>query len=236
VPLQEETSFSGNAFGTSAKLNLCQIENLLQSMETGTDFHPGSYILTISPNIKVTGNLSGEALDSTFDPRLTFAYDRVHFYLVQADEQGNPLNPTMTGTINNEHRVPNTILLFGSEMAVPVLRWFAVIGLIGTLAGIAFLGVKLQQLSKKDQGQFIRMRYSAMLVDVHQTMVVNKADIVDVTSIDDLAKLAEKFNGMILHAENSDSHAYYVRDGATTYRFGLPIETGSTIPEKEAQS
>ncbi|MFT3892696.1 MAG: signal peptidase I [Anaerolineales bacterium] len=234
VPLQEETTFNGNAFGTSAKLNLCQIETLLQSMETGTDFRPGSYILTVSPNIKVIGDLSGHALDSTFAPQLTFAYDRVHFYLVQTDEQRNPLNPIMIGTISNSHSVPNTILLFGVELAIPLLRWFAVIGLVGALAGVTFLGVKLQELSKKDQSQFIRMRYNAMLVDIHQTMVVNKADIVDVTSIEDLAKLAEKFSGMILHAENSDSHAYYVRDGATTYRFVLPIETGSIIPENEA--
>jgi len=234
VPLQEQTTFSGNVFGTSTKLNFCQIEELLQAMEEGTDFHPGSYVLTISPDIQVTGNVSGHTLDSSFNPSLTFNYDRIHFYLVRTDEQGNVLNPTVTGTISNEHQVPNTVLLFGMELAVPALRWFAVIGLVGALAGITVLGMKLQMVSKNDQSQFIHLRYDSMLVDVQQTVLVNKADIVDVSSIEDLAKLAEKFNAMILHTENSNSHTYHVRAEGTTYRFVLPIETGSTISEKEA--
>ena len=65
---------------------------------------------------------------------------------------------------------------------------------------------------------------------------ISNANIVDVASIEDLAKLAEKFNAMILHAENSSSHAYYVRGEGITYRFVLSVETGSTIPEKEAAS
>jgi hypothetical protein len=71
-------------------------------------------------------------------------------------------------------------------------------------------------------------------VDIHQTTLVNIADIVDVNSIDDLAKLAEKFNAMILHSENGNSHIYYVRVEGATYRFVLPLETGSTVPEGEA--
>jgi signal peptidase I len=234
IPLQDATAFTGNAFGTSAKLNLCQLEKLAQSMEDGTEFHPGAYTLTISPNIHLTGDLAGRPLDGSFNPSLPFNYDRIHFYLLQNAEQGNSLNPAETGALSKERQTFNTILLFGMELAVPALRWFALIGLLGSLAGVTLLGMKLQALSKSDQSRFIRMRYNSMLVDIHQTMLVNIADIVDVNSIDDLAKLAEKFNAMILHSEHGDSHTYYVRVEGATYRFVLPAETGSTVPEGEA--
>ena len=234
VPLQDETAFRGNAFGTSVKLNLCQLEKLTQSMEEGTEFHPGSYILTVSPNIKVTGDVLGRALDDSFDPRFTFNYDRIHFYLSHGEELGSSLNPTETGTISEERQIANTILLFGVELAVPALRWFAMIGLVGSLVGVAYIGMKLQNLSQSDQSRYIRMRYDSMLVDVQHADSINLSNMVGVTSIEDLAKLAEKFNTMILHAESGSSHAYYVRGEGTTYRFVLSVETGSTIPEREA--
>ena len=235
ISLQEQSAFTGNAFGTSAKLNLCQMEKLAQQMEDGTDFHPGSYLLTISPNIHVTGDVNKHALDTAFNPGLAFSYDRIHFYLIQNAEQGDPLNPTETGAISEERQADNTILLLGMEVAIPTLRWFAVIGLIGSLVGVAVLGIRLQNLSRNDPGRFIHMRYDSMLVDIQQTVLFNTADLVDVSSIESLAKLAEKFNAMILHAENDRLHAYYVRVEGTTYRFVMNVETGSTIPGNEAQ-
>ena len=77
VDLQEEAAFDGNSVGTNAKLDLCKMENLVESMEQNTDAHAGSYTLTVSPNIKVNGTLAGQVLDTVFDPTLTFKYDRV---------------------------------------------------------------------------------------------------------------------------------------------------------------
>lgn len=234
LPLQEVTSFSGNVFGTTAKLNLCQVEKLIQSMEEETGFHAGSYLLTITPNIQVAGDIGGSALESTFNPILPFNYDHVHFFMYQGDGEKDLLHPTETGVTGGEHQIANTLLFFGMNLAVLTLRWFSVIVLVGSLAGVAFIGVKTQELSKCDPSQFIRMRYDSMLVDVQQTVMGNTVDIVEVNSIDSLAKMAEKSNAMILHAEIADSHVYYFRVEGTTYRFMLPFETGSIIPEKEA--
>jgi len=237
VPLQTETIFSENAFGSTAKLNFCQMESLTQSMEQGTDFHPSSYILTIAPNIKMEGELSGRALQSSFNPNLIFRYDRVHFYLAQEEEQNNPLNPTETGVISEARTEANTMLLFGAEMAIPALRLFAALGLVGSLAGITLLGLRLQSVSKSNQSRFNRIRYDSMMIDIQNEASINSSNMVDVSSIEDLAKLAERFNAVILHAESDHSHTYYVKGEGNTYRYAMTvIETGSTVPEKEATS
>jgi signal peptidase I len=237
VDLQDETIFSGNAVGTNAELNLCNMEKLTQSMEANTDFHPGSYVLTISPNIQINGEVSERTFDSTFNPELTFKYDRVHFYLLNNENQDNALSITETGILSEQRLEPNTMLLLGAEIAIPTLRLIAVFGLILSLGGLLYIGMSFQNMSDKDPARFIRTRYGSMLIDIHNADIIDSSTQIDVSSIDDLGKLAERFNAMILHAEFDQSNAYYVQDEGTTYRFVMNSqETEENVPEEEAGS
>ena len=238
VPLQDETTFTGNAVSTTAKLDLCNMEKLTQSMEQGTDFHPGSYTLIVSPNIKVEGALSGSALKGTFDPGLAFKYDRGHFYLSKDEEQtGNVLNISESGVLHEQTTEANTLKIFGGEFAIPALRLIAVLGLVLSLSGLAYLGMRLQNISKSDPAQYIRTRYDSMLIDIQNVDLVDSKTTVDVSSIDDLGKLAERFNAMILHAESNFAHVYYVQGEGTTYRFVMSSQKAeSTVPADEAKN
>ena len=237
VPLEEETTFSGNAFSTKAKLNFCEIESLTRSLEAGTDFHPGSYALGILPNIEANGEISGRELQTTFNPSLTFRYDRVHFYLETNEEQGVSINPTQTGVLNEEHEVANTMLLFGTEMAIPALRLISLLGLAVGLGGMLTLGLRLQYLSKSNQERFIRMRYDSLVIDIQDAPAISASNTIDVTSIDHLAKLAERFNAMILHEIKENMHIYFVKGEGVTYRFAMNAGiTASAVSENEAQS
>lgn len=237
VSLQEKASFTGNAFDAHATLDLCRMEALTQSMEQGTDFRPGTYILTITPNISMDGNVSGRTLQTTYNPKLAFVYDRVHFYLVQDDKGGNFLNVNESGILSQKRTEANTIHLPGTELAIPRLRWISVIGLISSLGGLVVLGMQLQNLSRSDQVKFARVRYDSIMVDVQNANSVNASNVIDVGSIDDLAKLAERFNAMILHAKERDAHAYYVQGEGITYRFVMnPHQTDPAVPAKDASS
>jgi signal peptidase I len=238
VPLQDETTFSGNTVGTTAKLDLCKIERLTQSMEQGTDFHPGSYTLTVSPNIKVDGVLSGSILKNTFNPALAFNYDRVHFYLIKDEEQnGNILNISESGALREKTTEANTIKVLSREFAIPALRLLAITGLLASLGGLLLLGTRLQNLSKSNPAQFIRTKFDSMMIDVQNANVVDSKTTVDVSSIDHLGKLAERFNAVIFHVEGDNSHVYYVQGEGMTYQFVMNSEkTGSAVPEQEAEN
>ena len=239
VPLEEKTTFSGNAFSTKAKLNFCEIESLTRSLETGTDFHPGAYALSILPNIEMNGAISGRELQTTFNPSLTFRYDRVHFYLETDEEQGDSINSTQTGVLNKAHEVANTMLLFGMEMAIPALRLISLLGLAVGLGGMLTLGLRFQNLSKSNQERFIRMRYDSLVIDIQDATAISASNMIDVTSIDHLAKLAERFNTMILHEINENRHIYFVRGEGITYRFAMNAaitESAVSDASREAQS
>jgi hypothetical protein len=237
IPLQEKATFTDTAFNTNAKLDLCKIEKLTQLMEQETDSHPGSYVLSISPNVNIEGEIAGRILQSTFNTGPEFRYDRVQFYLLSDEEQGSLLNVTESGILSEQQTVANTIRLFGTDFAVPALRLIAVIGLIASLIGLAIYGIRMQNISQSEPAQYIHTRYSSMMIDIQNADIIESSKLVDVSSIDDLAKLAERFNAMILHATFSQSHAYYVQDEGTTYRFVMNSqETESDVPADDAGS
>jgi hypothetical protein len=75
-------------------------------MEQGTDFHPGTYTLAVTPNIKLAGKVTGRALESAFNSGLIFRYDRVQFYLVR-DETGQPIGIDRNGSPAGREKEPN---------------------------------------------------------------------------------------------------------------------------------
>jgi signal peptidase I len=220
VPLQEATSFNGTTFGTTAKLDLCKMESLTQSMEQETEFHPGTYTLLVSPNIKVNGEVSGHKLEDTFATGLTFLYDHVHFFMNNNENSESPLSFTEMGAIHTEQLESNVYKVLGIEFTIPTLRWMAVIGLLLSLTGFVVFGLRLQNFSRNNQAQFFRMKYVTLIVDIER---LNSFDpnAVEVRSMDALAKLAERFNTTILHVEEVDTHVYYVRSAGITYRYEL---------------
>lgn len=237
LPLQEKASFSGNAFGASAHLDFCKIENLIQAMEQETDFHPGSFLLTISPNIQVSGEIAGRLLEDTFNPALVFRYDRVHFYLLKDEDLSeNLLNVSVHGALSGERLEANTLRILGGDFAVPALRTIAALGLVISLGGLAVLAWKLQALAQTDPLQFIRVRYGSHMIDVQNGSLPGANPAVDVASIDDLGKLAERFQSVILHTESDALHAFYVQGAGIIYRFATNLQkTESAVPAEEAE-
>ena len=230
LPLQEKTSFTGDAFGTNARLDLCKIQSLAQSMEQETDFHPGVYTLVITPHIQLDGNLSGQTLQSAFNPMLKFRYDRRQFFLIRNDAEGNPLAFTETGVLHEEYKEANTLLLLGREISIRALRWMVVYGLIISVGGLAFLGLRVRNLARIDPQKFFRIKYASTMINVQDLDPLTTSRIIDVDSMDALAKLAERFNGVILHQEQGDLHTYCVHVGNTSYCFMIMTPQGNQQP------
>lgn len=226
IPLQDETKFSGDNFGSTAKLDLCKLEALTQSLEGDTEFHPATYSLTIVPDIKVAGTLSTHAFESTFNRGLMFRYDHIHFFLAREEEQGNPLTITETGALIEEHMEDNTVSALGIEMAVSALRVISLLGLLASLAGLIYLGLKLQQLTKNDSNLLTRVKYGSMMIDVQRATPLQNAGVIEVKSLDDLAKLAERFNTIILHEAQDGVHSYFVQGEGSAYRFVMADDSG----------
>lgn len=224
VTLQPEAPFTGSSFDFSTNVDLCQIVKLTEGMEQKIEYFPSQYIFTIMPHLSISGTVAGRDLQDTYEPRLVFKYDRTNFSILQSDTQPDPYNQSQPKSIREITQRANTISLFGFEPKVMALRLIGIIGLMLSLAGMWILEQYVQSFISKSPQANIQMKYAAIFIDIQSGGVDESSRVVDVNSIDDLAKLAERYNAMILHETRKDTHVYFVRADGTTYRYSVPGE------------
>ena len=219
IPLLPQTAFSGNSYFSMATLDLCQLETLVNLVEKETGLHTNSYTVEIVTNIAFTASASGQAISGTFDPTLAFKYDKVHLYLANTNEEIDPMHITKDGLAGSANVQANTLSLFGWKPTVGSIRVFALLGLGISLSGLIILGLFVFNTASQSEDALIRLRYSSMLVNVYEKNLERTSTIIDVASIDDLAKLAERQGAMILHMVINFLHYYLVQNNGTTYRY-----------------
>ena len=234
IPLTALTTFTGGTFSTTAALDLCQVQALIDTVEKETGFKAGTYSLRIVPHVAVTAQVAGQEVIDSFDPQLSFRFDQVHLYLAQgSDAKTDPLRSSKDGSINNSATQVNTISLFGAEFSVTSLRILGLTGFGLTLVGLLLLGWSLLKTAKRSQEALIRLKYSALLMEVYDRGFEALSPVIDVTSIDDLAKLAERQNAMILHMTRDHVHYYLVQSDGRSYRYVIS-EGRNNLPQVEA--
>jgi signal peptidase I len=222
IPMIAQTAFTGSSFFSAAALDLCQVQALLDMVEQQTGLHTSTYTLEIVANISFSANTaSGQMVTDTFDPALTFNFDKVHLYLAENNTGTNPLHSTAQGSVSNSNMEANTLSILGSEYTVGFIRLCALLGLGMSLSGLVVLGALVFNAARQSKDALIRLRYGSMLMDVYGQNINITSRMIDVASIEDLAKMAERQNAMILHTTFHSVHYYLVQSHAATYRYIL---------------
>ena len=217
VPLTASTAFSGTSYSTTAPVDLCQFQALVETMGEKTGFRPNT-TLTITSKIAVAAKAGGQNIYDSFDSNLVLQFDGVHFYLVRNGET-DPLQSSQSGVIANPNIQANTVKLLSYELNVMGMRVLGIGGLTLSLFSMLILGWYIYDVTKRNQEMLIRIRYGAMLMDVYDRGLENISTVIEVTSIQDLAKLAERQNAMILHMSRDFLHYYFVQTDGATYRY-----------------
>ena len=221
IPLKGMTTFTGETFSSNATIDLRQIQTLIDTLEQKTEFRQSYYSLVIIPQVTITGKIMDRALQDSFEPSLVFRFDKLHLYLTGKDPEVDPLNPTKPGLVSGFRIESNTIQLFGKEIYISKIRSLSLTGLGISLSGLVILGFLIIFLAKRSHESLIKMKYDSMMVDAQNNGFETKPGMIDVSTIDDLAKLAERYNSMILHVKRDLAHYYLVQENGATYRFAI---------------
>jgi signal peptidase I len=217
IPLTPATAFNGTSYSTTAPIDLCQFQSLVTTMGEKTGFRPNT-TLTIISQMAVTAKAGGQNLYDSFDSNLVFQFDDVHFYLVNNGET-DPLQSSKSGMIANPNTQANTFKFLGFEFKVLSLRILGIGGLILSLLSLSIFGWYFYNVTQRNPETLVRMKYGALIMDVYDRGLENISSVIEVTSIDDLAKLAERQGAMILHMTRDFLHYYFVQTNGVTYRY-----------------
>lgn len=218
IPMSQTTVFNGNSYFANSTLDLCQVQSLVTLVEQETGLHPSTYTLEIVTHVEVTGNIAGNTMNDSFEPSLIFQFDKAHFYLEDTSAQIDPLHSTKQGMAGNLTSQVNTFSIAGLSLDVRMARVISLIALSFASLGSVLIGMNIYDASGKSQDVRIRLKYGGILVDVQEASLEATTSMIDVSSMQDLAKLAERHGSMILHMHKDLSDHYLIQNNGTTYR------------------
>lgn len=231
IPLTSESTFNTNSYFAMTTLDLCQIESIVNLVEQETGLKQIAYTLEIVADTSFIASIGGNQISDSFSPKLVFKYDKVHFYLANGDTKTDPLFSTKAGLAGASGSDKNIISLFGFQIPIWVIRFISLIGFAVSLIGLTTLGLNLYKTTSQNEQALIRLKYGGMLVDVYEQNLAPASSIIDVRTIDDLARLAEKRGTMILHMTRNSLHYYFVQNNSTTYRYVVGAVEDSMLAE-----
>ncbi|MCQ3936492.1 MAG: signal peptidase I [Chloroflexi bacterium] len=229
LPLNADTAFTGSSYFTMAALDLCQVESIVNLVEAEAGLKQVAYTLEIVTDTSFTAGAEGNIIQDSFSPALTFKYDKVHFYLDAADPQVDPLRSSKPGLISSSVSEMNTVSFLGLNFPVWLVRFVSLTGFVLSSAALLAVGVKFYRLASQSEEALIRLKYGALLVDVYEQNLAPSTSMVDVASLDDLARLAERHGTMILHMQRNFLHFYFVQSHGTTYRYVVSAGKKGTV-------
>jgi signal peptidase len=224
IPLEAETPFIGNSYFSNAQLDLCQVQTMVSSMEQQTGMHPSTYTLEVVAQSNFAGTLNGNPIFDSFDATMVFKFDKVHFYLVSEITPGEPMQVTKPGLSGGQVQVSNTVSVLGFDLSVQTIRILSMLGFVFSLGSTLAIGFYFLQGFKLGPNALIRLKYGGLIMDARGLEFQQNLPLVEVASIDDLARLAERQNTLITHMEINSLHIYMLQCNGAVYRYVLQTE------------
>ena len=120
--------------------------------------------------------------------------------------------------------MPNDISIFGFPLKVSTARYLSIGGIILTVLVISVLGWQIYKLfDQGSESSRIEVLYGSKLITVHENIIPRNRTI-EVASMQELAKIAERDQSMIMHALHGSLHHYFIQSPRVpdlTYHYQL---------------
>jgi signal peptidase I len=216
IELKPATAWSGRSFAVDGTLDLARIQALIDTFEQQIGEQHPQYMLAAVPEVRVQGQLAGQALNDDFAPRLEFQLDQQQLTFQKGSSGLNPLQPAKPGLLKRAREQANTLVLLGLAMDVARARQIALVALAVALSGGVLLAVRGRAVAQNDETAQIQRKYGPLLIAVRESSAL-VGTVIEVATIDDLARLAERGGHMILHPIEQGISRYLVQDAGVTY-------------------
>lgn len=210
IPLDGATA-AGTAFAPSTRLDVAGLWRQLEGIEQATGVPRGTYLVSLSPRVRVTG----DGLDSTFSPSLTFRLDAAQMRL---DAGAGPLNPTATGSMpvvrQTEARLPLVPVPAGTARVL--------------LAAAAAIALAVFLTARKPPVDGARIPAFARRWIVPVTSIGDTTGAAETVTLQDVFRVADAAQQLVLWQQSGHEHTYAVR--TDTGMFVHRVSMAAAIP------
>lgn len=218
IVLQTPSRFEDDSVSVGGVLDLAAISAQVAQFEKLTGVDSATYTLTLVPSVTASSTVSGRAIASTYAPSLPFGLDDLRLAPAVA-ASGAPAAFTRSQSGSITRSAPASLSVIGHRISVSAARILALsLGLFALLAaGLA----ALVRSSARRRGESVRIAASLgpRLVALSGPFAPGDARVVDVDSIETLARLADHHGRPILHETSDDLNSYFVEEGNSIFRY-----------------
>jgi signal peptidase len=234
IDLGPASDFEGGFAAASGTLDLQQVQKLIAGVEHSTGVAHESYTVTLAPSVDLGGRLAGVEISDRFTPALKFRLDPLTLTLDQ--NTSDRLAPLRMRSAQAHLLRPGAFSALGAEIRVTELRRVTVAAGLVLLVVLLVIAILRTKALRRGEPFRIESRYGHLLVPVSPSAPEALGPLVEVATMEGLARLAEPGNRPILHSERLGAHSYFVEDGGVVYRYstGGAQRTDSVDEEEEA--
>ena len=230
--------FQGDRVAMGGELNLPEVRSMISAAEAATGVSRDHYVLTVKGQVEVAGKVADRPFQESFSSPMSFQLDSLQLRPDSSGVTTAPGNATPAqtnsaqGSVQVPTKVANSLPLAVVRPPVPLVRGVALVGgLVCALALMAVAGLA-RTTSGDDEVAAIESAYGTQMVPV-AAPPDGLAPAVRVPSMEVLARLADQYEALILHAAAGDVHSYTVDHRGRLYLYEVAVG-GEMAPEEAA--
>jgi signal peptidase I len=223
----EERPLRGEDVVIAGPLDLERLTEAVRRFEALTGLHNTAYRVGLVPRVRLHGTVEGRPVRANFAPALALDLDGLRLQIARPAD-GAPPNGLVRAKSTPASRSERLALgAFGLRVPVARARLLA-LAIAGGGLVVGLVGGLLLLLGRRgDEVGAIERRYGDMIVPIAaggRPAGVER----QVTTIDALARLAERYERLILHEQRNGQHSFLVEEGGLVYRYDAGLEPAST--------
>jgi signal peptidase I len=205
-------------------VDICEIEDIVNNYLTTTKLKSDYFTLSVVPIVILTADVEGKPLSENFSPSLIMEFNDTHFFLRTSQTNEDPLTVSKEDSLKKTSEEINHLSILGNEFQITDLRELSVKGFTYSFALLLAGALIYIAISLYCKEASIALRYCPILVEINDPKeeIAVSGKIINVNSIEDLAKIADRDHLLIMHGKddtNPPSDLYFVESDRCIYQF-----------------
>jgi signal peptidase I len=220
LPIAAPATFEGTSATARGTFDVSAFEILVQEAREQTAAPLAGISVELRPRVDVAGTVGATDVEDAFAPRLTFSYDNTTLKpLPPAGAPTDAVPPFESRRVEaGSELVPATVGIGSLALSVGDARTMAGLGLVTSLLVLVAAGALLAARSEREPGDRIAIRHASRVVHA-RAVVPEERWVTEVDDIDDLSRIADAYDRVILHVTENGDDVYLVDDGIAVYRY-----------------
>jgi signal peptidase I len=218
LPLAPSRAFGAGRTTLRGQLDLARLAVLVRRFEEETGEHSTLYKVELRARIELNGTAAGERVHDVFAPALTLDLDQLKLQVERPADGGSGNSLVRAEGAQGTSREPVTVGAFGRRLTVARARQLCLAVAGAGLACLLLGGVLTLLRRRGDEVAAIGRRYGDWIVEIApgERPIGSERRVATMGA---LARLAERYERLILHERSERGDAFLVEDDGIVYRY-----------------